>query len=72
MFGIQNIKFILKTKITPKHQKNTSNKICISRDKSLSLDENKKENTQYGDSMVERTDERKIPSKRVVKVRKFP
>ena len=62
--------------------KNVSNKIYISHEKSLNIDENKKENnTHYwpkgtcliaGDSMVEGTDERRISSTRVIKVRKFP
>ena len=59
-----------------------SNKIHISRDKSLNIDENKtKNNTHYwpkgtcliaGDSMVEGIDKRRMSSKRVIKVRKFP
>ena len=63
-------------------KENVSNKICISRDKSLNIDENKKENnTHYcpkgtcliaGDPMVEGIDERRMSSKRLVKVRKFP
>ena len=59
-----------------------SNKIHISRDKSLNIDENKtKNNAHYwpkgacliaGDSMVEGIDKRRMSSKRVIKVRKFP
>ena len=62
--------------------KNVSNKIYISRDKSLNIDQNKKENNTHswpkgtyliaGDSMVEGIDKRIMSSKRVIKVRKFP
>ena len=63
-------------------KENVSNKICISRDKSLNIDENKKENNTHcwlkgtwlvaGDSLVEGIDERRMSRKRVIKVRKFP
>ena len=63
-------------------KENVSNKIYISLDKSLNIHENKKEkNTHYwpkgtcligGDSTVEGIDERRMSTKRVAKVRKFP
>ena len=62
--------------------KNVSNKIYFVRDKSLNIDENKKENNIHyclrgtcliaGDSVEERIDERRMSSKRDIKVRKFP
>ena len=62
--------------------KNVGNKICISFEKSLNIDENKKENnTHYwpkgtyliaGDSMLKGIDERRMSSKRAIKDRKFP
>ena len=63
-------------------EENVSDKVCTSRDKSLIMDENKQENnTHYWpketcliaeDSVVEGIDERKMSSKQLFKVRKFP
>ena len=79
---IQNLKHQIYLEDKNNTTKNVSNKIHISRVKYLDRDENKKENITHdwpkgtcliaGNSMVEGTDERRMLSKWVIKLRKFP